>query len=216
MELKKIFSDLTETQFRQLQQFCSLIKEWNQRINLVSRQDVEHLWEHHLLPSIIPLVFIQIPNGCRILDIGSGGGFPAIPLKIMRPDLQIVLLDSVRKKTLFLRKAILDLDLEGITAANQRVEMLSGNPAVQGQFELITARAVGPIPTLIDWGKPFLKTGSKWHFLLWKGESDTPELEKNARKLNCTFQVFSVPETLKFFSPKFKNLRWFLVRLEKY
>jgi 16S rRNA (guanine527-N7)-methyltransferase len=212
-KLETILPDLTEIQFRQLHQFCSLVREWNRGINLVSRQDAEHLWEHHLLPSVVPLAFIQLPDDCRLLDIGSGGGFPAIPLKIMRPDLQMVLVDSVRKRNLFIRKAITDLNLKGITATNQRVEMLGSSPDMQKQFDLITARAVGSIPTLIRWGKPFLNTENRGHFLLWKGEPDIPELKKNAQELDYEFQVFSVPEAFQSFSPKFKNLRWFLVRL---
>lgn len=178
-------------------------------MNLVSRADADRLWEYHLLPSIIPLRFIDIATENWILDIGSGGGFPAILLKIMRPDLQIVMVDSIRKKTLFLKHAIADLNLQNITVINERVEAVSQNPDFHKRFDVVTARAVDRIDTLIQWGKPFLK--NRGYFLLWKGESDIPELEKTAALLNYHYTVHAVPEAFRGYSRKFKELRWFRI-----
>lgn len=181
-------------------------------MNLVSRADADRLWEHHLLPSIILLNFIDIAAESRVLDIGSGGGFPAIPLKIMRPDLQIVMVDSIRKKTLFLKQVIAELKLQNITMMNERVEVVAQNPDMHKRFDIVTARAVDRIDILIKWGKPFLK--DKGYFLLWKGESDIPELEQTAALLNFQYTVYPVPENFQNYSRKFKELCWFRVAFD--
>ena len=209
MDLTAIFPGISEQQLQKLRQFSSLVKTWNRRMNLVSRSDGDRLWEHHLLPSIIPLNFIDIAVESWILDIGSGGGFPAIPLKTMRPDLQIVMVDSIRKKTLFLKQAIADLKLQNITVMKERVEILSQNPDFHKRFDVVTARAVDQIDILIKWGRPFLKDVG--YFLLWKGESDISELEQSAALLNYRYTVHSVPEALQEYSRKFKELRWFRI-----
>lgn len=209
-DLRAIFPALKDDQFRQLQQFCLLVKDRNSRINLVSRQDTENLWEHHVLPSVAPLCMTEIPEQSRVCDIGSGGGFPAIPLKILRPDLEILLTDSIRKKALFLKQVIEELNLENITVQNERVETLGKNPGLQQQFDFITARAVGKISALMAWGRPFLKESGS--FLFWKGESDIPELERHAGIWNYQYQILSIPPEFWPLSSKFKDLRWFLVR----
>lgn len=208
-DIGHIFPGVNDLQAQQLRQFCELVEAWNRRINLVSQQDAARLWERHLLPSIIPLRFVEIPPESWILDVGSGGGFPAIPLKILRPDLQMLLVDSVRKKTLFLQKAISDLGLEKIAVANRRVEELANRAELRERFDLITARAVGAIELLLDWGEPFLKSGGFW--LLWKGGSDVAELEELARRRKLDYRVLSVPESLQALSPRFKELRWFKI-----
>lgn len=209
MDLNAIFPGRSDQQLQQLRQFSALVKKWNQRMNLVSRADADRIGEYHLLPSIIPLRFVDIATDSWVLDIGSGGGFPAIPLKIMRPDLQIVMVDSIRKKTLFLKQAIADLDLQNITVINQRVEAVSQNPDFHKRFDIATARAVGGIDKLIQWGKPFLK--DRGYFLLWKGESDIAELEQTAALLHYHYTVYAVPEGLQGHSRKFKELRWFKI-----
>lgn len=174
-------------QWQQLEVFVQLLREWNQRVNLVSRRDVDHLWEHHILPSLIPLKLLNLPIGDRCLDIGSGGGFPAMPLKIVRPDLQFLLVESVRKKSLFLRKVIQELSLERIAVVNQRVETLHTTAAFQQAFDWVTARAVADLATLLQWGYPLLKRSGK--FLFWKGEADAAELKMVASRWNFSYGV---------------------------
>lgn len=211
MQLEALFPDIRPAQIAQMAQYCELLQEWNQRVNLVSRQDVGQLMAHHILPSLIPLRLIDLAPGSWMLDIGSGGGLPAIPLKIMRPDLQILMVDSVRKKTLFLKKVIADLGLSGISADNRRIEELSAEVDFLEKFDIITARAVGRIGQLIEWGKPFRK--HQGFYLLWKGLTDIAELEAGAGEGNYRYQVFSVPEALQPLSPKFRELCWFRIDL---
>mgnify|MGYP005726842103 CR=1 FL=1 len=211
MNLKSIFPDITAAQNQQLARYCALVEEWNRKVNLVSRQDTEHLWAHHILPSAIALKSVKIPPESWLLDIGSGGGFPAIPIKILRPDLQILMVDSIRKKKLFLQKVISDLGLEKISVMNDRIEYLAQNPDFQQKFNLVTARAVAPIANLVDWGKPFLQ--GKGGYLLWKGTSDIAELKTVAEKVRLQFEVLPVSEKFRFLSPKFEELRFFRIRL---
>ncbi len=194
-------------QRRQLTQYCALLQEWNQRVNLVSRRDVDQLYEHHILPSIIPLRFIEIPADAQILDIGSGGGLPAIPLKIMRPDLNIVMNDSIRKKAIFLKHVIRELQLSGITIVNERIEKVHENFDLTKKFDIIIARAVGKIDLLIDWGIPYLKSGG--HFLLWKGLSDLPDLQASAPPPHFRYEIYEVPPAYQKLSAKLMELRWF-------
>jgi len=206
--LKIIIPDITHQQIAQLEKFATSLREWNQRYNLISRKDVDHIWENHILPSLIPSTLIEFPEGCWFLDIGSGGGFPAIPLKIARPDLQILLVDSVRKKTLFLQKIILDLRLENTAVKKERIEWLN-DPLFMAKFDIITARAVANISQLIEWSRLFLKKHGC--LLLWKGHSDMGEMEGVAENLKLKYEILSVPDSLKGLSPKFEDLRFFQI-----
>lgn len=207
MSFKTIFPEATEQQIRQMNTYAELIVAWNQKINLVSRQDMERLWEHHILPSAIVLKAVSIPQDLWVLDIGSGGGFPAIPLKILRPDLQILMVDSIRKKKLFLQTVISQLKLENISVVNDRVEDLGRNPDYQEKFDLVSARAVATIDSLFNWGRPFLKKSGG--YLLWKGTSDIPELEAASGDFDFDYRIFDVPDSFHTFSKKFSTLHFF-------
>jgi 16S rRNA (guanine527-N7)-methyltransferase len=207
--LKKIIPTITDQQIIQLEKYVSSLREWNQRYNLISRKDSDAIWEHHIFPSLIPLSLIDLDESYWILDIGSGGGLPAIPIKIVRTDLQVLLIDSVRKKTLFLQKIISDLELKNIAVKRERIEVLQTDPILTNKFNIITARAVTSIPLLVEWSKPFLK--SDGFLLLWKGVSDINELKEIAEKLSLKYGVLSVSEKLKSLSNKFEDLRFFKI-----
>ncbi|NOX38398.1 MAG: 16S rRNA (guanine(527)-N(7))-methyltransferase RsmG [Calditrichaeota bacterium] len=206
--VQALFPEFTLQQWQQLDAFVDRLREWNQRVNLVSRRDVDHLWEHHILPSLLPLKMVNIPVGSRCLDMGSGGGFPAIPLKIARPDLEFLLVESVRKKSLFLRMIIQELSLECIAVMNQRVESLHSLEAFQEAFDWVTARAVADLATLLEWGHPLLRKGGT--FLFWKGEADEPELKIVAERWQFPYQVIC-PESRFADWKSLEGLRFFLL-----
>jgi len=208
-QLKAIIPEITHPQFTQLETFAESLREWNLRYNLVSRKDADHIWNNHILPSLIPLALIKFPNGCWLLDIGSGGGFPAIPIKIVRADLQMLLVDSVRKKTLFIQKVIKDLQLKDIAVKRERIESLN-DPTFVEKFDTITARAVSDISTLVRWGRPFLKKGGS--LLLWKGKSDVRELERVVQNSELYYEIHSVPRKFQGLSEKFGELSFFKIR----
>lgn len=195
-----------------LLQFAEMVGDWNQRINLISRRDAPQLWENHILPSLVALALIDIPQNSWMLDMGSGGGFPAIPLNILRPDLQLLMVESIRKKARFLAHAIAELPLKNATVITERLEILGKDEEFQGKFHVITARAVAAIPKLIKWGRPFLRKDG--FFLLWKGCSDIPELEMHADTLGYTYKIHHVPEKYHALSPKFPALCFFVLKMK--
>ncbi len=208
-ELRTLLPELTDEQVRLLVEYLDLLKQWNRKVNLVSRKDVERLWENHILPSLVPFTLLTISRESRVLDIGSGGGFPAIPWKIVRPDLEMLLVDSVRKKSLFLRQVISTLNLENIAVENERIENLSRRFEYQEKFDIITGRAVTTVETLVQWGKPFLK--ARGWFLLWKGSSDVLELENAARSLGFSYTIYQTPKDVLRLSEKLAHLCWFQI-----
>jgi 16S rRNA (guanine527-N7)-methyltransferase len=142
-----------------LQKYVSLLTEWNTKVNLVSRADVQNIWFSHILHSITPLFLLEIPAGCSLVDLGSGGGLPGIPLAILRPDIKITLMDSVHKKTRALADIVQQLGLGNSTVITGRAEDLGSDPKLSGTFDGVVARAVAPLVDLIKWARPFLKKG---------------------------------------------------------
>jgi 16S rRNA (guanine527-N7)-methyltransferase len=136
-------------------------------IALVSHRDRDRLVPRHLIPSLAALPFL--PERGKVLDIGSGGGFPGIPLAIARPDLHFTLVDSTRKKVDFLNGTIRTLSLTNTTALWARAEELSGEPKLAGAFNVVTARAVAKLPELLPTVKKLLAPKGK--AILWKGKS---------------------------------------------
>jgi len=148
MELiRKYFSELNMVQQDQLTALELLYTEWNEKINVISRKDIQHLYEHHVLHSLAIAKYNPFSSGMKVLDAGTGGGFPGIPLAIMYPDNNFMLLDSIAKKIHVANKVIEALKLENVTAQQSRVE------EHQGQYDIITSRAVSTLPQLINWTK---------------------------------------------------------------
>ena len=203
------FPSLSLLQMEQLQRYADLVATHNRAVNLVSRKDVCRLWEHHILPSLIVLKMSEIPDGAAVVDVGTGAGFPGIPLKIVRPDLRMALVDSIRKKTLFLYKAVEELALTGVKVYNERLEPGKVPGFLYQEFQVVLARAVTNIKALYSLAQPLLKENGL--LLAWKGESDMPELKEFLRINQVDCQVLSVPSDFQKYSDKFRMLR--IIRL---
>jgi 16S rRNA (guanine527-N7)-methyltransferase len=145
------FLDLSFAQKEKLAQYLRLLLEWNQRINLISPNDEDRIAERHILESLAVLSVWNFPKDCSVLDLGSGGGFPGIPLKIIRPDLAMTLLESRQKKTLFLNTVVRELKIENCRVVNARAEELS-----EEKYSIVIARAVADLKTLWEWSRPLL------------------------------------------------------------
>jgi 16S rRNA (guanine527-N7)-methyltransferase len=141
----KYFPDLTQEQIYQFEQLGPLFRSWNDKINLVSRKDIENLYEKHILHSLAIAKVLKFKKGTKVLDVGTGGGFPGIPLAIMYPDTQFTLVDSIGKKIIVVQDIINQLNLDNTIAVNDRVEN------VQGKFDFITARAVTEMNEFYGW-----------------------------------------------------------------
>jgi 16S rRNA (guanine527-N7)-methyltransferase len=139
----KYFPDLTETQKQQLSALYDLYAEWNQKINVISRKDIENLYEHHVLHSLAIAKFINFRPGTKILDLGTGGGFPGIPLAILFPDCQFKLIDGTGKKIRVATEVAQAIGLKNCQPVQLRGE------EEKGLYDFVVSRAVMPLPDLM-------------------------------------------------------------------
>jgi 16S rRNA (guanine527-N7)-methyltransferase len=151
---------IDEKQLDQLNCYVSLLVDWNTKINLISRVDIQNIWWNHIFHSISILFFANLPAGAKVLDLGTGGGLPGIPLAILRSDLRFALIDSIGKKTKAVEDMVSKLNLSSVEVANGRAEALGILPRFKGGFDIVMSRAVAPLSDLIRWSKPFLKAGT--------------------------------------------------------
>ncbi len=138
-EILKYFPDINPEQTNKFQDFYSVYELWNSKINLISRKDFENLYIHHILHSLSILKFIKFKNGTKVLDVGTGGGFPGVPLAILFPEVEFTLIDGIRKKILAVNSIIKDLKINNAKGINIRAEDLSE------KSDFILARAVGSL-----------------------------------------------------------------------
>lgn len=142
-EILKYFPDLTDVQKAQLEQLDALYRDWNSKINVISRKDIDNLYLHHVLHSLAIAKYIHFKPGTRILDFGTGGGFPGIPLAILFPEVSFQLIDGTGKKILVANEVANAIGLKNVTAIHRRGE------EEHGLFDFIVSRAVMPLPKLI-------------------------------------------------------------------
>jgi 16S rRNA (guanine527-N7)-methyltransferase len=152
----KYFSDFTETQLNQFSQLEGLYKEWNEKINVISRKDIDSLYEKHVLHSLAIAVLCTFDKGSQIVDIGTGGGFPGIPLAILYPEVEFLLVDSIGKKIKVVQEVVAATGLKNVTTLNGRVEEIKGR-----KFDYAVSRAVAPLGDLWKWINPLIRLGQK-------------------------------------------------------
>jgi 16S rRNA (guanine527-N7)-methyltransferase len=158
--------------------YNKLLLDWNSKINLISRNSKSI--EEQVLNSIFFLTKYSIPENSRIVDIGTGGGFPGIPLKILRNDLNMVLIDSIIKKTSAVKDIIKNLVLKDIEVISGRAETISKDFAYRKKFDFITAKSVAALDKLYNWTKSFLKEKGEMIFI--KGGDISEEVETLKKK----------------------------------
>lgn len=173
--IKKYFPNFTNTQLEKFNQFQDLMKDWNSKINLVSRKDIDNFLINHLLHSLSIAKYIDFKKNSNILDVGTGGGLPGIPLAIAFPDVEFHLIDSIRKKINVVNDIIYKLKLNNVKATWVRAE------TVDEKFDFIVSRAVTNIPQLYQWTsskiKKLNKNSKSNGLLLLKGGDLDDELE---------------------------------------
>ena len=171
---------LTDLQLNRFAQYYEMLIEKNQVMNLTAITEFDEVIEKHFLDSISLGAVIDLTQPLKVLDLGTGAGFPGIPLKIVYPDLQITLADSLNKRILFLQEVIEALGLEGIEAVHGRAEEMARNVTFREQYDLCVSRAVANLSTLSEYCLPFVVTGGK--FIPYKSGEITEEVEnaKNA------------------------------------
>ena len=155
----KYFSDFTETQLKQFEALDALYKDWNSKINVISRKDIDSLYEKHVLHSLSIAAVINFDAGTNIIDIGTGGGFPGIPLAIYFPEVQFHLVDSIAKKLKVVEGVANTIGLKNVTIQHMRAEEIKNR-----KFDFVVSRAVAPLKDLWKWSKPLLKKGNTQEF----------------------------------------------------
>lgn len=141
--ITKYFPEINERQKEQFNALDSLYRDWNAKINVISRKDIDNLYEHHVLHSLAIAKMIRFREGTNVLDFGTGGGFPGIPLAIMFPEVNFKLIDGTGKKILVTEKVAEAIGLENVMAAQMRGE------DERGKFDFVVSRAVMPLPDLM-------------------------------------------------------------------
>jgi 16S rRNA (guanine527-N7)-methyltransferase len=185
--------ELSQGMIEKFQAYSDLLLVWNKRINLVSKRDATNdRIIRHFIDSLSIFKSVDIPRSSRILDIGSGAGFPAIPIKIVREDFQITLLESIHKKTLFLKKLIEVLKLEGINIINDRAETVSLDGNFRDKFDFVTLKAFGDLQAGIRLALPFLKIGG--YVIFYKGKRTKNEIKGIKLPGDCSIEDIDIPE----------------------
>jgi len=154
--ITKYFADFSEQQLQQLTALEELYKEWNSKINVISRKDIESLYLNHVLHSLSIAAVIQFNPGTRIVDIGCGGGFPGVPLAIFFPEVEFHLVDSIAKKLKVVEAVCEGADIKNITIQHTRAEDIKGR-----KFDFAVSRAVAPLKDLLRWSYPLVDKGKK-------------------------------------------------------
>ena len=150
-EILRYFPNLTQAQIQQFEKLKDLYEEWNQQINVISRKDTENFYERHVLHSLGLAKIIHFQKDSEILDVGTGGGFPGIPMAIMFPDVQFTLVDSIGKKIKVVNEVCDALGLKNVTGLHLRAEDVKGN------FDFVISRAVTQMPIFINYVRNKIK-----------------------------------------------------------
>lgn len=172
--LEKLNIGFNDDQIKKFNDYYELLIEWNNKINLTAITEYDEVISKHFIDSILICSFIDL-SGKKIIDIGTGGGFPGIPIKIINPDTDIVLVDSLNKRVNFLNEVLSELKLEKIEAIHGRAEDLGHDKNLRGKFDYSVSRAVANLSTLSELCIPFLKEGGT--FISYKSENTDEEIK---------------------------------------
>ena len=163
------------------QEYKELLVEWNQKMNLTGIEDEKEVFIKHFLDSISAVTKGYIQNGMSLIDVGTGAGFPGMPLRICLPELKVTLLDSLNKRINFLQEVASKLSIDDIEFIHGRAEDFGKNEDYREKFDIATARAVAGLPVLMEFCVPFIKVGG--YFVCLKGPNANLELEESKKAM---------------------------------
>ena len=166
--------EITPEISQKLNLYGNLLVEWNEKMNLTAITDPEGVLYKHFYDCILFFKNVEVPQNAKVIDVGTGAGFPGLVLKIVRPDLEVTLLDSLNKRITFLNEVISQLSLKGICAVHSRAEEGGKSQEHREKYDIACARAVASMPVLLEYCVPFVKVGGK--FVSMKGPSANEEI----------------------------------------
>lgn len=172
--MEKHHMSLTDSQFEKLNQYIQLVKAKNDELNLTRITDNREMWIKHILDSLVGAAFFDIKPGARVIDIGTGGGTPGLPLAILFPSVQFVLVDATQKKINAVEEFARTLNLRNVVCLWARAENLGQNPAHREQYDIVVARALAPLRTLVELAVPLIHLYGK--VIAYKGPEYLNEL----------------------------------------
>ncbi len=196
-KIQQYFTDFTQIQLQQLGELKGLYSEWNEKINVISRKDMDNFYEHHVLHSLAIATQFEFTPGMEIMDLGCGGGFPGIPLAIFFPDTQFHLVDSINKKLKVVNEVAAAIGLKNVSTQHCRAEEIKNR-----KFDVVVTRAVAPLKDLWWWSKPLLKKGSKPSGLICLKGGD---LAQEIFESGCKPRIWEIEKIFEtpFFKEKF-------------
>lgn len=203
---------LDDQAIHQFQQYAKILLQWNETMNLTAIVEPYEIVVKHFLDSLLILHGMDIPIAARVIDVGTGAGFPGLPLRIVRPDLGLTLLDSLQKRLIFLRALCQELDIRHVDFVHQRAEIASLDDVFREAFDLAVSRAVASLPILLEYSLPFVKVGG--YFVAYKG----PDIEDERKCSNVALKTLGgeIEEITSFVLPDSsrRNLLWVKKRSE--
>ena len=205
--LQQLHIVLSEKQMEQFLQYYEMLVEKNKVMNLTAITEFDEVVEKHFLDSVSLTKQMDLHQPLKVLDLGTGAGFPGIPLKIVFPELEITLMDSLNKRVLFLQDVISSLQLENIEAVHGRAEEAARNKEYRESFDLCVSRAVANISTLSEYCLPFVKIGGS--FISYKSSTIEDELEDG--KKGIAILGGKVKDVYKFTLPESELQRSFVI-----
>ncbi len=166
--------ELTQKQVEDFTRYYELLIEWNEKMNLTALTEETDVALKHFCDSVLLLKYADIPENSSLIDVGTGAGFPSVPLKIMRPDIKLCLLDSLNKRLVFLKEVVSELNLQNVEIVHSRAEDGAKNPKLREKFDFATSRAVAQLNVLSEYCLPYVKVGGS--FLAMKGKYSEEEI----------------------------------------
>ena len=195
-EILSKYVNLRDEQLNQFQKFYEMVIDWNTKINLTAITDEKEFAIKHVMDSLTLWDEEKFSNVKKILDVGTGAGFPAIPIKIFKPNVEIFLLDSLAKRVDFLQKVIAELNLQNVTCIHGRAEDLARQTKFRDSFDLVTARAVARLNIISEYCLPFVKIGGTFAALKGKQFAEEIAEAENAIKILGGGKIICVEKTL--------------------